>query len=119
MTYRTPFITSLSAAVVLVLAAGDASADPGATRGGGVAPAVAPGRPAFPSFPQSGQHHHRRGGGFFPGAGGVVYGLPNDVREPVVEAPPLKTSDDLRYTCVYDIPWDYVHRCPPFAAPRE
>ena len=109
MTYRTPFITSLSAAVVLVLAAGDASADPGATRGGG----VAPGRPAFPSFPQSGQHHHRRGGGFFPGAGGVVYGLPNDVREPVVEAPPLKTSDDLRYTCVLDIPWDYVHRCPP------
>ena len=36
------------------------------------------------------------------------------VDEPVVVAPPLKQSDDLRYTCVYDIPWDYVHRCPQF-----
>jgi len=58
-------------------------------------------------------------GGFFPGAGGVFYGLPNDVREPVVEAPPAKTSDDLRYTCVLDIPWDYVHRCPQYATPRQ
>lgn len=114
MTYRTTFIASLSAAV-LVLAAGEASADPGAARGAGVAPA----RPAFPSFPQSTQHHHRRGGGFFPGTGGVFYGLPNDVREPVAEAPPVKTSDDLRYTCVLDIPWDYVHRCPQYTTPRQ
>ena len=114
MTYRTTFFASLSA-VALVLAAGEASADPVATRGATVSPA----RPAFPSFPQSGQHHHRRAGGFFPGAGGVFYGLPNDVREPVVEAPPAKTSDDLRYTCVLDIPWDYVHRCPQYATPRQ
>jgi hypothetical protein len=111
MTYRATFIASLGAAALLI-AAGGASADPGGARGAGVAPAAAPGRPAFPSFPQSTQHH-RRGSGFFPGAGGVFYGLPNDVREPVVEAPPIKTSDDLRYTCVLDIPWDYVHRCPP------
>ncbi len=107
MTYRTTFIASLGV-VALVLAASEAFADPGGARGAGVAPV----RPAFPSFPRSMQHH--RGGGFFPGAGGVFYGLPNDVREPVVEAPPLKQSDDLRYTCVYDIPWDYVHRCPQF-----
>jgi hypothetical protein len=44
----------------------------------------------------------------------VVYGLPTEVERPIVEAPPLKQSDDLRYTCVYDIPWDYVHRCPQF-----
>jgi len=105
MAYRT-FIASLGV-VALVLAAGEAFADPGAARGAAVAPA----RPAFPSFPR---HHIHRGGGFFPGAGGVFYGLPNEVQEPVVEAPPLKTSDDLRYTCVYDIPWDYVHRCPQF-----
>ena len=65
-------------------------------------------------------HHHRGAGGFYPGAGGVFYGLPSEVNQPVVvEAPPLKQSDDLRYTCVYDIPWDYVHRCPQFTTPRQ
>lgn len=107
MTYRTTFLASLSA-VALVLAAGEASADPGAARGAGLAPA----RPAFPSFPR-----HHRGGGFFPGTGGVFYGA-NDVREPVVEAPPPSRSDELRYTCVLDIPWDYVHRCPQYTTPR-
>jgi hypothetical protein len=110
MTYRTTFIASLGA-VALVFAASQAFADPGPARGAGFAPA----RPAFPSFPR---HHHHRGG-FFPGAGGVFYGLPNEVREPVVEAPPAKTSDDLRYTCVLDIPWDYVHRCPQYTTPRQ
>ena len=112
MTYRMygTFIASLSA-VALVLAAGEAFADPGVARGAGVAPS----RPAFPAFPKSGHHHHHRPtGGFFPATGGVFYGLPNEIREPVVEAPPPKTSDDLRFTCVYDIPWDYVHRCPQF-----
>lgn len=109
MTYRTTFIASLGA-VALVLAASETFADPGPARGAGVAPS----RPAFPSFPRSTHHHHHhRGGGFFPAGGGVFYGLPNDAPT-VVEAPPLKQSDDLRYTCVYDIPWDYVHRCPQF-----
>ena len=107
MTYRTTFIASLSV-VALVLGASETFADPGVVRGAGIAPA----RPAFPSFPR----HHR--GGFFPGTGGVFYGLPNEIREPVVEALPPKTSDDLRYTCVLDIPWDYVHRCPQFTTPR-
>ena len=109
MTYRTTFLASLSA-VALVLAAGEASADPGAARGAGLAPS----RPAFPSFPR----HHHRGGGFFPATGGVFYGA-SDVREPVVEAaPPIPRSDDMRYTCVLDIPWDYVHRCPQYTTPR-
>ena len=114
MAYRTTFIASLGV-VALILAAGEAFADPGAARGAAVAPAVAPARPAFPSFPRSMNHHHLRGpGAFWPAGGGVFYGLPPDaVDEPVV-APPLKQSDDLRYTCVYDIPWDYVHRCPQF-----
>src|SRR5919106_6843306 len=113
MTYRTTLIGSLSA-VALVLAAGEAFADPGVARGAGVAPS----RPAFPAFPKSGHHHHHRGvSGFWP-TGGVVYGTPNVVDEPVAVAPPPKTSDDLRYTCVLDIPWDYVHRCPQFNTPR-
>ena len=110
MTYKTTLIASLSV-VALVLAASEAFADPAGARGAGVAPA----RPAFPSFPRSMHHHHRGSGGFFPAGGGVFYGLsPDVVDEPVAVAPPLKQSDDLRYTCVYDIPWDYVHRCPQF-----
>ncbi|MCK1639403.1 hypothetical protein IVA95_17745 [Bradyrhizobium sp. 157] len=116
MTYRTTFIASLSA-VALVLAAGQAFADPTVARGAGVAPS----RPAFPAFPKSGHHHHHHRGvsGFWP-TGGVVYGLSDEVERPVVvETPPLKTSDDIRFTCVYDIPWDYVHRCPQFNTPRQ
>jgi hypothetical protein len=94
-------------AVALLLAAGAASADPGAGRGAGLAPS----RPAFPAFPR----HHHHGGGFFPG---VVYGTTSEMREPVVEAPPVARSDELRYTCVLDMPWDYVHRCPQFTTPR-
>jgi hypothetical protein len=113
MTYRTTFIASLSV-VALVLGASETFADPGAARGAGVAPS----RPAFPTFNRSmprPHHHHHRGAGFGPGNVGVFYGLPDEVDRPVVvEAPPLKTSDDLRFTCVYDIPWDYVHRCPQF-----
>jgi hypothetical protein len=109
MTYKTTLFASLGAAA-LVLAAGGASADPGAARGAGFASA----RPAFPAFPR----HHRHGGGFFPATGGVYYGAMNDVREPVVEAPPARRSDELRYTCVLDIPWDYVHRCPQYTTPR-
>jgi hypothetical protein len=94
-------------AVALVLAASETFADPGVVRGRGFAPA----RPTFP------HHHFHRGiGAFWPTADGAFYGPPND--EPMVQAPP-KTSDDLRYTCVYDIPWDYVHRCPQFTTPRE
>lgn len=127
MTYRTmligtTLIASLSA-VALVLAAGETSANQAGARG----PAAAPGgpgaasaRPAFPAFRSMHHHHHRGARGFYPGAGGVFYGLPSEVNQPVVvEAPPLKQSDDLRYTCVYDIPWDYVHRCPQFTTPRQ
>jgi len=115
MTYRTTLIASFCT-VALGLAAGEAFANPvGAAPAG---PAAAPARPAFPAF-RSMQHHNHHRGGFFPGGPGVFYGLPADVDQPVVEAPPIiKQSDDLRFTCVYDIPWDYVHRCPQFNTPR-
>ena len=115
MTHRMKFIASLSV-VALVLGAGQTFADPGAARGAGAAPQ----RPAFPQAPGRSMHHHQhRGvGGFWPAGGGVFYGLPNESYEPVVAEPPLKTSDDIRFTCVYDIPWDYVHRCPQFNGPR-
>jgi hypothetical protein len=109
MTYRTTFLASLSAVALVLAVGGEASADPGPAHGAGLAPA----RPAFPSVPR----HHHRGAGFFPGTGGVFYGA-SEVREPVVEAPPLRQSDEMRYTCVLDIPWDYVHRCPQYTTPR-
>ena len=115
MTHRMSFIASLSV-VALVLGASETLADPGAARGAGAAPQ----RPAFPQMPGRSMHQqqHRGAGGFWPAGGGVFYGLPNDTYEPVAVAPPLKTSDDIRFTCVYDIPWDYVHRCPQFNGPR-
>ena len=119
MSYRTTLIASLSV-VALVLAGSETFADPGAARGAGAG--AAPQRPAFPQMPgRSMNHHHRdfRGaGGFWPAGGGVFYGLPNETYEPAAVAPPLKLSDDLRFTCVYEIPWDYVHRCPQFNGPR-
>jgi hypothetical protein len=111
MTIKTTLIASLGA-VAIVLSVGAASADP---RGAVVAPGagVAPARPAMPAFPRN----VHRGTGFFPATGGVFYGA-SEVREPVVEALPPRQSDEMRYTCVLDIPWDYVHRCPQYTTPR-
>ena len=122
MTYRMygTFIAALSV-VVLVLAASETFAEPGVARAGGSAAQ----RPAFPrSVGRSLHHHHRGMGRGFPTAEDFFYGPSYDFDgpsydEPMVTAPPPKRSDDLRYTCVYDIPWDYVHRCPPFVSPRE
>ena len=111
MTYKIhgTFIASLSA-LALVLAASETFAE-GVARGGWMAPP----RPAVPT-----PHHYLRArGGYWPAAGGYFYGSPPNDEPTVTIAPPPKTSDDLRYTCVHDIPWDYVHRCPQFTTPRE
>ena len=106
------FIASLSV-VALVLAASETFADSGVARSGEFAPP----RPTFQPSGGRSLHYHRGIGGFWPTAGGVFYGPSND--EPMVDARQPKTSDDIRYTCTYDIPWDYVHRCPQVVAPRE
>ena len=64
-------------------------------------------------FPQ----HHNRRQTFFPGffgwsSGGFYDDVPN------VNAYGL-TPDYPRWTCTYDIPWDWVHRCPPIVAAPE
>jgi hypothetical protein len=126
MAYRMTFLASLSL-VALVLGANATFADPGAARGAGFAPGgagfapggarFAPGRPGFPAFPRS-LHHQGRAGSFWPAGGGVFYGLSDEINEPTPIIPPPKMSDDIRYTCVFDIPWDYVHRCPQYSAPQ-
>jgi hypothetical protein len=67
------------------------------------------------SFARS--HHFRRHrGAFFPGDffwGGDFSG-PYD--QPYADvAPPISgpTSNDTNYTCKFDFPWDWAHRCPP------
>jgi hypothetical protein len=51
--------------------------------------------------------HHRRTKGFLGGSWGVIDGFDVDAYPPI---------DDPHYTCTYDIPWDWVHRCPPVVA---
>src|SRR4029077_18389915 len=112
MTYRKygTSIASLSVLAFVVFAASQTHAE-GVARGGWMAPP----RPSVPT-----PHHYLRSrGGYYPAAGGVFYGSPNDEPTVNVVPPPAKTSDDLRYTCVHDIPWDYVHRCPQYTTPRD
>lgn len=69
------------------------------------------------SFARSLNHHHGPNrGAFWPGGGSFVYEPSNgepkiDVTRPI--------SGDVHYTCTYDIPWDWVHRCPTFIKPSE
>ena len=63
-------------------------------------------------------HHHnqRHIRTFFPAAGGFFGGSFDGLPNANVYSP---TSDEPRLTCTYEIPWDWVHRCPPVAAPPE
>jgi hypothetical protein len=61
-------------------------------------------------------HRRRQAGVFWPGAAGLYYGPANGKSEADVSEPVLAGSRD---TCTYDIPWDWVHRCPPFASSPE
>jgi hypothetical protein len=111
--YRT-LIASLGV-VALVLAASETFADPGVVHVGGLAP---PRPAAQPPVGRPLHRHHRATGGFLPSAGGYFYEPSHD--EPMMmDARQPRASDELRYTCTLDIPWDYVHRCPQVVAPRE
>ena len=62
------------------------------------------------------RHRGRNTGAFWPTAGGFYYGPANgkpegDVTEPI--------SGDGYFTCTYNIPWDWAHRCPPFVSGSE
>jgi hypothetical protein len=50
--------------------------------------------------------------------GGFSYGPPNDEVGVVVAEPLLGAA---HHTCTLDIPWDWVHRCPPrsYESPSE
>ena len=95
-------------AAALMLTANAASARPGAASRGF---ASAHARPAL----AHGLRHHRgRGTTLWPAWGDFSYG-PFD-GEPLPEFSQPAVSD-IHYTCTYDIPWDWAHRCPPAVEP--
>lgn len=63
-------------------------------------------------------HAFRNHRGFFPGAGGFYYG-PDGTPVATDIAPPSSTSQDIRYTYTYDVPWDWAHRYPPNVVPSD
>jgi hypothetical protein len=103
-------------AVTLLLAANAAVARSGAVAHAGFT-AAHPHAASRPAIAHALRHHRRNGvDGFGLGwgddysygpAGGAV---PEDAQAAVPE---------LRATCTYDVPWDWVHRCPPAVAPSE
>jgi hypothetical protein len=106
------FIASLGA-VALTFAASETFARTGGAHGAGVAAARAI---AHPAAARAFRQHRRNFIG--PAVGGVFYG-PDGA--PVVDAidatqPP---SNDVRYTYIDDVPWDWAHRFPPNVAPSD
>jgi hypothetical protein len=72
-----------------------------------------------PPVVRSFRDHHRdnardNAGAFWPGEGDYSYGPSNGEPMAGVAQP---TAGDIHATCTYDIPWDWVHRCPPALAP--
>jgi hypothetical protein len=61
------------------------------------------------------RHHRRNIGTFFPAVGGF-FGTPFNA-QPNIDV--RQTITDGIYTCTYDIPWDWPHRCPPIVTPPE
>ncbi len=47
----------------------------------------------------------------FGGSRATNGGLNVDVDRPI--------SRDTPFACTYDVPWDWVHRCPPFVSPLD
>lgn len=105
-------LTAAAGALALVLAADDAAARTG---GGGGRGGVVAARPVARPFVPHAFRHHR---GFFPGAGGFYYG-PDGTPVTDVTPPPSNTSQDIRYTYTYDVPWDWAHRYPPNVVPSD
>jgi hypothetical protein len=118
MMYRVSGVLIASVgAVALLLAADAAFARSGATAHAGFSPAHShsASRPAIAHA----LRHRRRNGidGFWPGWSGGDYSY-GPIGEPTPDVSGSAVPD-LRATCTYDIPWDWVHRCPPAVTPSE
>lgn len=103
------FIASLG--VALFLASSESFGRSGAANGGRSASTHST---SHRSVARS-RHHHleRHTGAFFLTDGGFLYNSPDGEPAVVITQP---QSDDANFTCTYDIPWDWAHRCPPFVS---
>ncbi|MDE5441309.1 hypothetical protein GWG65_07555 [Bradyrhizobium sp. CSA207] len=119
MTYRMhgALLASLSV-VVLLLAASDSFARPGAAAPHGVVSAAAPPAAARPAIAPGSRFHRRNNPWvYWPGGGGFFYDSAG-YSQPFADAgQPL--SNDVRYTYTYDVPWDWTHRFPPNVVPSD
>jgi hypothetical protein len=104
-------VASLSAATLVVATNATSARSGGAARGAATAP-----HPI--TAPAIARRHHRIGGfggAFWPGDFGNYGGTDGG---PYAEVPMTQpTYEGPRYTCTYDMPWDWAHRCPPAVAP--
>jgi hypothetical protein len=100
---RTAFMTFLG--VAITLASNQAFGDVRPAHGG---------NPHSMHSPRHRVAPHRNIGTFFPAIGGFFGGPFNG--QPNLNLDVRQTITDGIYTCTYDIPWDWVHRCPPIVA---
>ena len=110
-----PLIASLSV-VALVLASNETFARSGAAPHGGFAS-----RHSISHSPvaRSLRHHRRFDQAiFWPWVGDDFSYGPSTAEPPAGLNQPLP-GGGLQSTCTYDIPWDWIHRCPPVAASSE
>ncbi|WP_319798818.1 hypothetical protein [Nitrobacter sp.] len=120
MTYRKLGALVVVGAIALVFATNE-----GIARTDGVGAAAAPRagiatvRPPPHAFNGLHRFRHRGrnvGGYFWPGYGDA-YGAYIPTAEPI--AAPLAGPQEFRYTTIYDVPWDWVHRFPPNVIPSD
>jgi hypothetical protein len=114
--FSSPFswalVASLSAAALMLATSDSFARSAGAARGG-----VAPRPFAAPFIAR--HHHHRNDGAFWPGVGDYGYGNGPTDGGPYAAVTTQPTYEGPRYTCSYDMPWDWAHRCPPAVAPSD
>lgn len=104
-------------AVTLLLAADGALARSGATVHAGFT-SVHSRAASRPAIAHALRHHRRNGngvGGFWGWGDDFGYGPTGEPEQSFSGS----AVPDLRATCTYDIPWDWVHRCPPAITPTE
>jgi hypothetical protein len=117
MTYRKLAALAAVGAIALAFATNEAVA-----RTGGVGLAAAPRTGVAPVRPLPhavhGFHHRNRfnGGFYWPGYGDA-YGAYAPATETITA--PLGGQNDIRYTTIQDVPWDWAHRFPPNVTPSD
>ena len=120
MTYRKLAALAAVGTIALAFATNGTMARSGAV-GAGPRATIAPVRPI-----PHGLHHFRHRGGRFDGGFywpgyGDAYGSYAPTGEPIATPlkGPLSGPDEVRYTTIQDVPWDWAHRFPPNVTPSD